>query len=63
MLTNEWETLEILKWLSKAIIAINWFNGDVQAGIIVAKHINKCRCIKQTTYYVYHKTPEHALKS
>ena len=30
---NEKETLELLKWLSKAIIAINWFSGCVQAGI------------------------------
>ena len=55
--------LELLKWLSKAIIAINWFSVDVQVGIILAEHINEWKCIKHTSYYMYHKTPEHALKS
>ena len=45
MLANERETLELLKWLSNAITAINWFNGGVQASIIVAEHINECKCI------------------
>ena len=26
--------------------AINWFTNDVQVGIIVAEHINQCKCIK-----------------
>ena len=51
-----------MQWLLKAIIVINWLSDGAQAGIIVAKHINKCKCIKQTSYYVYHKTPEHAIK-
>ena len=62
-MANEWETLELLTWLSKAIIAINWFNGGIQANKNVAEHKNECRCIKQTGYHMYHKTPEHALKS
>ena len=43
---NVGETVKFLKWLSKAIIVINWFSGDVQAGIIVAEHLNKCKGIK-----------------
>ena len=61
MLSNEMETLKLMKQLSKTIIAINWFNGVVQAGIIVAEHINEWKGIKQMSYYMYHKTPEHAL--
>ena len=38
MLANERKTLKFLKWLSKAIIAINWKTGHIQAGIIVAEH-------------------------
>ena len=49
-----------LKWLSKVITAINWFSG-VQTGIIFAEHINECKCIKQTSFYMYDRTPEHAL--
>ena len=26
--------------------AINWFTDDIQVGIIVAKHIDQCKCIK-----------------
>lgn len=33
------------KWLSKAIIEINWFSGGVQTGIIVVKHTNECKCM------------------
>ena len=40
------ETLELLKWLSKAIIVINLFNGGVQSGIIVAEDTNEWKCIK-----------------
>ena len=47
-----------MKQLSKTIITINWFTGVVQAGIIVAEHINECKGIKQMSY---HKAPEHAL--
>ena len=58
MLANEREKLELLKWLSKAIITINLFNGSV-----VAEHKKEFKCIKYMIYYIYHKTPEHALKS
>ena len=34
MWADERETLELLKWLSKVIIAINWFSNGVEAGII-----------------------------
>ena len=51
-LANEWETLELLKWLLKAIIAINWLDGDVEAAIIVAEHINEWKCINQVNYYI-----------
>ena len=63
MMTNEREAFELLKWLSKAIIAVNWFSRGVQAGIIFAEHINECNCIQQTSYYMCDKTPEHALKT
>ena len=39
------ETLELLKWISKAINVINLFNGGAQAGIIVAEDINEWKCI------------------
>ena len=54
MLENETEMLEILKWLLKVIVAINWFSGGVQVGIIIGKYINECKFIKQRT--------EHALE-
>ena len=60
---SEKETLKFLKWPSKAIIVTNWFNDGVQVGIIVAGDINECKYIKETSYYMYHKTAEHALKS
>ena len=63
MLTNKRETLKLLKWLSKAFIVLNWISGGAQAGIIVAEHINESECVKQTSYYMYHKTPVHALIS
>ena len=40
------ERLELLKWLSKAIIVINLFNSGIQAGIIVAEHINEWKYIQ-----------------
>ena len=40
MLANEGETLKLLKWLSEAIIAINWFNSDVPTDIIIAEAYN-----------------------
>ena len=52
-----------MKWLSKTFIVLNWISGGVQAGIIVAEHINESECVKQTSYYMYHKTPVHALIS
>ena len=61
-MASERETLELLKWLSKAIIAFNWFNGGVQARMIIAEHIKECKCIQQTSYNMYHKTSEHTLK-
>ena len=60
---NSWNDYQkLLKWLSKAIIVINWFSRGVQAGIILEKYINKCKCIKQS-YYMNHESPEHGLKS
>ena len=41
----EREALKLLKWHSKAIIAINWFSGCVQAGITVTQHVNECKSI------------------
>ena len=58
-MANERETPELLKWLSKAFIALNWFSVGVRAGTIVVEHTNECKCIKQT----YYKTPEHNLKT
>ena len=63
MLRNEKETLKLLKWLSKAITAIIWFSGGVQADVIIAEHINVCKCVEQTSYNMHHKTSEQALKS
>ena len=60
MFENERETLKLLKWLSKAINGINWLTGGVPAIIIGAENINECKCIKHSSYYMYHKTPEHA---
>ena len=50
MLANEKEALYLLKWLSKAIIAINWFSGGVQAGIIVAEAYNPLKQDVNCTY-------------
>ena len=58
MVANERETLKLLKLPSKTIIEINWFSGDVKDNIIVAEHINECKCIEQMNYYMYHKVPE-----
>ena len=63
MLANKRETFKLLKWLSKATIVFNWISSGVQLGIIVADHINESECVKQTSYYMYHKTPVHALIS
>ena len=42
-----WEMREKhLKWLSKAVTAINLFNGGVQASIIIAENIFECKCVK-----------------
>ena len=57
------ETSKLLKWLSKAIIAISSFTHCVQISIVAAEHVNKCKGINQTSYYMYHKTPEYALKN
>ena len=62
MLANDRATMKLLKWLSKAIIAINWFSSGVQDGIINAEHINECKSIKHISYCMCHKTPEHGLK-
>ena len=51
----------------KLNIAINWFTDGVQAGIFVAERESwikiKCKCIKQVTYYMYHKITENTLQS
>ena len=46
----------------KAIVITYWFSVGVQAGIIVTKHINECKCIKQKSCYMYHQTPYLAFK-
>ena len=53
---RERERHKFLKWLSKAIILINWFRGVTKTGIAVVEHIRKCKYIKQTNYYMYCKT-------
>ena len=30
---------------------------------VQAKHVHEYKCIKLVSYYMYHKTPEHTLKS
>ena len=64
-MANERETPGILKWLSKAIIAINLLSGGAQTGKIVAEYINESKCINRrvVTYLYHHKTSEHVLKS
>ena len=62
MLANERETFEFLKWPTKAITTINWFSDGVQASVIVAEHINECKCIKKVSCYMHNNTPEHAVK-
>ena len=57
LLTNEKETLKLLKWLSKAIIVINWFRRGALAGMIVAEHIKECKCV------ICVNTPKHVLNS
>ena len=37
MMAKEWGTLKLLKCLSKAIIAMNWFSRIAQGGIIISK--------------------------
>ena len=59
MLANESETLELMKWLSKAVITVTWFSGGVETGIIVAEHINEFNCMKRKSYYMCYKTPEN----
>ena len=55
MLANERETLKLLKQLSKSIIALNWFSGSVQAGIMLQSIcMSECKCIKEISYYMYH---------
>ena len=51
--------LELMKWLSKAVITITWFSGGVETGIIVAEHINEFNCMKRKSYYMCYKTPEN----
>ena len=61
------ETLKVLEWLSKAIIANNWFSGSVQVCIIVVEHDNwikrNVNVLNRRLNYMYRKTPEHTLKS
>ena len=40
----------------------NWFSGDIQAGVTVVEYIDDCKYIKQTSYNMFHKTSELALK-
>ena len=71
MSTNDREKFILLKWLSKDIVAINWFSDGVSSCIIAAEHINECKCIAyiinpyfhHECYCIYHKTAEHDLKS
>ena len=52
-MANEWETLKTLKEQSKVNVSLNWFSGSVQTGIIVEVRLDECKCIKQTSYYMY----------
>ena len=51
----------------KRYTEITWFSVSVQAGIFVAEHERwvkrECKFVKKLTYYLYHKTLEHDLKS
>ena len=53
-----------IKWF---YTGITWISDSVQAGIFVAEHEGwvktECKFVKKTTYYTYHKTLEHGLKS
>ena len=62
MFANKKETLKLLKWVSKTIIAVNWFSGGVQTDIVVDEYVNESKCIKQTSNYMYHNTPELTLR-
>ena len=52
-MANEGETLKTLKEQSKVTVSLNWFSGSVQTGIIVGVRLDECKCIKQTSYYMY----------
>ena len=43
----ERETLKTSRRQSKVSASLNWFNGSVQAGIVVGEHINELKCINR----------------
>ena len=67
MLTNKREALKPFKLLLNAIAAIISFSGSVQSSHNCRRsrdlNKNKCKCIKQKNYCMYHKTSDNALKS
>ena len=52
-MANEGETLKTLKEQSKVTVSLNWFSGSVQTGTIVGVRLDECKCINQTSYYMY----------
>ena len=61
------ENSSTLEMAIKRYTEITWFSVSVQAGIFVAEHERwvkrECKFVKKLTYYLYHKTLEHDLKS
>ena len=60
-LFNSWNVYQ------KLYTRITWFSNSVQAGKFVAEHEDwvkkEGKFVKKKTYYMYHKTLEHGLKS
>lgn len=50
-----------LKWLSKAIIIINWFSGVVQADVILAEHMS-ANVLNRRVNYMHRTIPDHRLR-
>lgn len=44
-----------MKWLSKAVPAVYWFNCGVQTGIIVVEHLKNCKWVKQRNDCMSHQ--------
>ena len=60
---NFWASKQNFGGATLGLKGKNLSNLFLNAGVIVGEHMNEYKCIKQTSYYRYHKTPEHALKS